>query len=140
MEVEFAPERIVVKINLTGKKEPKQITRIRLSRMIQPRDFEDNYRIEWHDETETGAHFLQDIDVMMPKGKAGRLNSEDVHAYVIIDDGDLEQVDSEGWTTKDVCIILPPGFEDVEVVRKPNPIKLRVVRRTKEKGAAKAAE
>lgn len=136
MDVTFSPAQVRVSVNRKVDIEERRITRIPLDVRVRSRRYlEGQYMIEWADPT--GAHFLQDLHVRVPAGKAEQLQPSAIQAFITIEDADVPDgragvpvaaADDAGWITKNVKFRLPDGFEDVQIISQNRTVKLRVVR------------
>ncbi len=136
LEATFQPASVKVTVSMKQRTVPELISPIPLQTVRKARDASSLYQIEWEDKS--GAQKTQALNVLIPIEKRGRLKPQDVLALLIIEDEDLpkppagvattQPLTSEGWITRAVRFVLPPGFEDVKLQEPLPTVKFRVIR------------
>ena len=139
IQATFEPDRVRVTATIAKRSVAERITLIPLRVLVDPQDFIGKYVIEWQDET--GGHFTQAIDVMVPVEKAGQLKGNMIDAYVTILDSDLPRElpgtvttapsSTDTWIEREVKFVFPPQFaQDVQITGPPRTVKFRIRRET----------
>ncbi len=91
------------------------------------------FYIEPVDETGTRAYAIQDVEVLVPAGREGQLEAQDIEAFIKINEEDIPSTPiapvstapaSEAPLTKPVQFRLPVGFEDHSLVPQEHTVKL----------------
>lgn len=134
----FTPDHVRVAVRLAKRTTTERITLIPLGVRVEPIDnFFGRYEIEWQDQT--GGHFTQTLNVLVPLEKAGQLKGNMIDAYVTIQDSDLPRelpgvtsapATQESWIEREIRFVFPPNFEDVKTQGPPRTVKFRVKRRS----------
>jgi len=144
MPVEFQPSEVVITATLTQKTVSRRLSPIALSVLLNP-DMMGQYRILWGDD----ADRTQAITVRVPPDRAESLSPQDVHAFVIIGREDVAPKTAgtasangagEGWVTRTVQFVFPPGYEDVRIEGPSPSVRLKVVEVSSPTPAAAGSE
>ncbi len=131
MPVEFQPGEVAVTATLTQRTASKRLSRIPVSVMLNP-DMIGQYKVVWGDPGDR----IQSVDVRVPPDKAETLTAENVRAFVQIGREDVvpgetgaaaTQASTEGWITRTVQFMFPPGYEDVRVEGPGPSVRLKIV-------------
>jgi hypothetical protein len=145
MPVEFQPGEVAITATLTQKTVSRRLSPIALSVMLNP-DMMGQYKVVWGD----AGDRIQAIDVRVPPDRAESLTPQNVHAFVAIGREDVAPKTgdgtapggsgAEGWVTRTVQFVFPPGYEDVRIEGPSPNVRLKVVEISSPTPAAVGAE
>lgn len=143
--VEFQPAEVSFSAILTQRTVSRRLSPIALSVMLNP-DMMGQYKVIWGD----AGDRIQAINVRVPPDRAESLSPQDVHAFVVIGREDIapKPTDTtgttgsgtEGWVTRTVQFVFPPGYEDVRIEGPSPNVTLKVVEISSAAPAAVGAE
>ncbi len=132
LPVEFQPGEVTVTATLTQRSVSKRLTRIPLNVLMNP-DMMGQYRVIWADD----ADRVQTIDVRVPPDRAESLSPQSIYAFVAISRDDVapkapsstapSATGSDGWVTRTVQFVFPPGYEDARIEGAGPTVRLKVV-------------
>lgn len=118
------PAQVRIRVRRRLETTPQHFAPINLEVKAPSVFWEGGYQLEFVDETGTRPYAFQDVSVQVPVGKEGRLEAQDIEAYIRIEEEDLSAASvapvttapsTESPLTKPVIFRLPEGFEDFKI-------------------------